>query len=144
MWIQIPTPEALSQNNCTERWIPLSEEEATVEQYCLSQNNCTERWIPLSEEEATVEWYCLWQNNCTERWIPLSEEEAPVEWYCLWHSDRGLNLNNKYLKVLIREIYIRAVEEGEKCQPLNCCPGLLRSTFGLSIKDTQNKVQDHQ
>ena len=47
------------------------------------------------------------------------EEELAVECYTLWQLDRGMPLQTRQLEALMREIYLKAIERGEKHQPIN-------------------------
>ena len=47
------------------------------------------------------------------------EEELAVECYTLWQLDRGMPLQTRQLKALMREIYLKAIERGEKRQPIS-------------------------
>ena len=50
-------------------------------------------------------------------------EEESVEQYCLWQHERGMNLDNHALKAIICDIHAKAVEQGEKLQPINMTDG---------------------
>ena len=55
--------------------------------------------------------------------IMTNIEEKSVEQYCLWQHERGMNLENHAVKVIICDIHANAVEQGEKRQPINMTDG---------------------
>ena len=57
------------------------------------------------------------------RTILSKDEEKAVEVYCLWQCDRGIPLNNKQVKAIIRAIHCKAVAEGQSRQPINIVSG---------------------
>ena len=50
-------------------------------------------------------------------------EEKSVEHYCLWQHERGMNLDNHAVKAIICDIHSKAIEKGEKRQPINGTDG---------------------
>ena len=51
--------------------------------------------------------------------VMTDTKEKSVEQYCLWQHERGMNLDNHAVKAIIRDIHVKAVEQGEKRQPIN-------------------------
>ena len=59
-------------------------------------------------------------------------EEKSVEQYCLWQHERRMNLDNHAVKAIFCDIYVKTVEQGEICQPINKTDGPSRKC----IQDT--------
>ena len=55
--------------------------------------------------------------------IMTETEEKSVEQYCLWQHDRTIHLDNHVVKAIIYDIHAKAVEQGEKHQPINLTDG---------------------
>ena len=63
-------------------------------------------------------------NLTTKRMQLLSAaEEDAVEHCVLWQAEHGMPLENKSIKAMMRDIHMKAVEAGEKRQPLNYASG---------------------
>ena len=81
--------------------------------------------------------------------VMTDTKEKSVEQYCLWQHERGMNLDNHAVKAIIRDIHVKAVEQGEKRQPINMTDSpskkIMRGFFSRhpSLKRRSAEYVDH-
>ena len=87
----------------------------------IPKSTLSEQWQKFEGMDCDSEKFL---NERTGRKVLLSsaEEDAVVE-YCLWQNDRGMCLDNRAVKSIIRCIHVKATESGESRQPINLLHG---------------------